>query len=219
MATRDQIREWEAAGEAVRAARKARGAIGTRTGEEVKRLREAANETAVCCADCFAPLAAGQSVTLLRRFVERIPARYLPIAGTIPARDHYLDVPICLRCWLLDLTVPPPWLHHLRGLRLRGREDRPIDQYHTLRRCRCEGCERPLRFVAPSAHWRLRDRCCCEACFRKATLRRANERRRVRHSKIACVRCGTMFVPKQSTAKTCSNRCRQALFRARGSRR
>ena len=59
----------------------------------------------------------------------------------------------------------------------------------------------------------LRDRCCCESCFRKAVLRRANERRRVRRAERACVVCGEMFVPTQSTAKTCSNRCRQALFR------
>jgi hypothetical protein len=225
MSIRDQIRatrEWEATGEAVRTARKARDAIGTRPAEEVKRLRQAANETAAYCADCFEPLAPGQSATLVCRFLETVPEFTNPISGWVTsAWDRKIDVPICLPCWLVDLAKPPPWRNLFRGFRQDGRQDSPIAPQDRLRRCRCEGCGRPLRFVATVggpgnwlvAHWRLRDRCCCEDCFRKATLHRANERRRVRHRQIACVVCKTMFVPTKSTAKTCGNRCRQALFR------
>jgi len=39
--------------------------------------------------------------------------------------------------------------------------------------------------------------------------------RRVRHREIACEVCGDMFMPKQSTAKTCSDKCRQRLHRQR----
>jgi hypothetical protein len=139
MATPEQISEWKAAGEAVRAARKARDAIGTRTGEDVKRLREAASATAAVCADCFEPLASGQSVTLVERFVEHIPADH----------ERWLAVPICLHCWLLDLALPPWWARNLGGTDRRGRDAKPIDHGHQLRRCRCEGCERPLRSSRP----------------------------------------------------------------------
>jgi hypothetical protein len=59
----------------------------------------------------------------------------------------------------------------------------------------------------------LRCRCCCADCLHKAQLQRANERRRVRHAPIKCAVCRKSFVPSKSTARTCSNRCRQALFR------
>ena len=83
-------------------------------------------------------------------------------------------------------------------------------------RHRCEGCGRPMRVVTRQFHrLPLREHCCCADCLHKVTLRRANERRRVRHYEMACEVCGEMFVPKQSTAKTCSNRCRQKLHRER----
>jgi predicted nucleic acid-binding Zn ribbon protein len=36
---------------------------------------------------------------------------------------------------------------------------------------------------------------------------------RVQHNKIACAVCQQKFIPKRADAKTCSNRCRQRLFR------
>jgi hypothetical protein len=58
-------------------------------------------------------------------------------------------------------------------------------------------------------------RCCCGDCLQRAVRARNNRRRRVRHESMACVVCGTMFVPNQSTARTCGNVCRQRLFRQR----
>lgn len=200
----------KAAGEAVHEARKVRANIGTHPPEDVKRLREAANETAACCADCFEPLTPGQSVTLVTRAVEHIPAHPHPLGTKVPAHYRQRLVPICLCCWLVDIAVPKPetWP--------RTDANKPIDDRHEVRRCRCEGCARPLRIIAHRWKWRrsrlrrLRDRCCCQTCFR-----RANERRRVRHDQIACEACGEMFTPRQSTARTCSNTCRQRLFRQR----
>ena len=43
----------------------------------------------------------------------------------------------------------------------------------------------------------------------------ARARRRVRHEQIDCAVCGELFTPKRNDAVTCSNRCRQRLFRQR----
>jgi hypothetical protein len=190
--------------------------------DETKRLREIAAKSAAVCADCFTPLTPEASVTIVQRVIGQ--GRPVPRRGTIPLSrnpppiDLWIDVPVCLHCWLLDLG-----LYHIsaRGVR----SDRPLDvaspftgwdSYRSLKRLRCEGCKRPMRVVRQHHHSSrlpLRERCCCADCFHKATLRKANERRRVRHREMACEMCGKMFVPKQSTAKTCSNTCRQRLYR------
>jgi hypothetical protein len=216
MATREQISEWRQAGEEVRKAREDRDdhGGGGRSAEEVKRLREAAAETAVVCADCFQPLAPGASITQVRRWTHHTPASYPAPGIHIRASDHYLDVPICLPCWLVSISTP--WWGVLRGMPLRGRDADPFGFDKEVWRHRCEGCGRPMRVVTRQFHrLPLREHCCCADCLHKVTLRRANERRRVRHYEIACTVCGTMFVPTQSTAKTCSNRCRQKLHRRR----
>jgi hypothetical protein len=221
MPTNEQIRELKQAGEEVRRGRDDREDHGGRTAEEVKRLREAAAETAAVCADCFTALAPEASVTLVGRWSHHTPASYSGIGTHIPAHDHWLDVPICLSCWLQDIATP--WWGNMRGLSLRGRDwEGPVSvPTRELRRHRCEGCSRPMRIEVPeSRRWSsrglsLRERCCCAQCLRQATLRRANERRRVRHAEMACAACGEMFIPTQSTAKTCSNRCRQKLHRER----
>lgn len=197
----------KAAGESVHEVRKVRANIGLRLPEDVKRLREMANQTAVCCADCFKPLASGQSVTLVERFVEHIPSRINALGMRTVARDCHALVPICLCCWLVNIAAT--------------NANEPIDDRHEVRRCHCESCGRPLRVIAHKwkrRHWRLRDRCCCEACFRKVSNQRANARRRVCHDLVACEACGEMFTPRQSTARTCSNRCRQKLHRERSAR-
>jgi hypothetical protein len=224
MATDDQIRQWKHAGAEIR---RAREHPDNRPADVVKRTRELAAATAEVCADCFTPLAPAASVTLVRPWVEHVPAHYHPLGHYIPAHERRLDVPICLACWLSELASP--WWH-LPGLRQRGHDRIYIHDDKEVRRLRCEGCERPLRVVVPKERrwWRrgwtlpasshgltLRERCCCETCLHKATLKRANERRRVRHTERACAVCGEMFVPTQSTAKTCSNRCRQQLHRNR----
>jgi hypothetical protein len=42
-----------------------------------------------------------------------------------------------------------------------------------------------------------------------------NTARRVKHVKQACEHCGGMFKPTRSDAKTCSPKCRQAMYQAR----
>jgi hypothetical protein len=220
MATREQIADWQAGGRAVRQQRETRETYGDRPADEIKRLREAAAESAACCADCFALLAPNQSVTLTTRAIEHVAAQYNYSGKFIRDYDRTAAVPICLSCWLTDNVTPPAWLIGLgRGERVRHHAEvhaEPVPPDWRLQRLRCEGCGRPLRVESKRGRrLPLRERCCCALCLHKATLKRANERRRVRHAPIACVVCRKKFVPKQSTAKTCSNKCRQALHRRR----
>ena len=115
MATKEQIEQWRQAGEKVARARKDRDDHGDRPPEEVKRLREAAAETAAGCADCFMPLASTTSVTLTIRWTHHTPMRYNPIGMRVPARDHRRD--------------------HMAGAESGGdRADRPWARAHVCRR-------------------------------------------------------------------------------------
>jgi hypothetical protein len=178
-----------AAGEAVREVREDCRNFGGRPTEQVADLRRQAARSATVCADCFAPLAPTASVTMVGR----------SIRGR--GGDRTLRVPICLTCWLAGGSEGE--LGHFYW------------SYEPPNRFRCSGCGRPMR-----VHWRrhgraLRARCCCEECFRKATLRGANERRRVRRREKVCAVCGEKFIPGKSNAKTCGSRCRQQLHRDR----
>jgi hypothetical protein len=168
MPDREQIEdwkaEWRAAGLAVRRAREARQDHGGRPADEVKRLREQAAETAAYCADCFAALAPNQSVTLVSRVIEHVPAAYSGIDTFVPPHDIVRAVPICLSCWLSSMANRPPWSLETRRLR-------------------CEGCGRPLRIeTKPYRRLKLHQRCCCAACLRTSKRRHTCERRRVRHA-------------------------------------
>jgi hypothetical protein len=68
--------------------------------------------------------------------------------------------------------------------------------------------------------WRLAnliDQTCYDNCYRAARNADNRLRRRVTHREIACAVCGESFTPKRCDAVTCSNKCRQRLFRQRGS--
>src|SRR6185369_14551377 len=107
----------EKAGEAVHRAREDLEKKGRDyPDDEIKRLRRAAAESAAVCGDCFTPLAPNASVTVTERFVEHLAGRYNPIGLWIKARDIYLPVPICLSCWLIDISRHF-WVHGIRGVR------------------------------------------------------------------------------------------------------
>ncbi len=207
-------------GEAIHRAREDRKKLGGRSAEEIRVLREDAASIASICADCFTPLAPDASVTIVGRFVEHIPAHEEPntILQFFPARDVHLPVPICLNCWLVALA-DPSLQFHLRRVRQDGHVNcaSPArSSWSEFRRLRCENCRRPMRVETRQfRRLTLHERCCCAECLHKAKLKRANERRRVRHEARPCLACGTLFIPSQSTAKTCSNACRQRLFRQR----
>jgi hypothetical protein len=80
--------------------------------------------------------------------------------------DHYLTVPICLPCWLVNIATP--WWGQLRGMRQRGRTTESFQPQHEVQRHRCAGCGRPMRVVS---RWfrrlPLRERCCCDAINRE----------------------------------------------------
>jgi hypothetical protein len=172
----------------------------------VRCLREHAAKSAACCADCFTPLAATASVTMIRRRV-------------VTARgEAWLRVPICLICWLVHLECKTESSRAL--LRLRGRADHnqfafelngPLGQ---LVRFRCGGCGRPIRSLGLPVRSR---RVCCADCARKVNNEYYRLRRRVRHQERACAVCGVPFLPTRNDAVTCSNSCRQKLHRQRHS--
>jgi hypothetical protein len=190
-----QIQAWEGAGADVRHDRRDRRRGGDY--DKVSALRATAATTAAICAECFEPLSPTASVTM--------------VGQTCIDPDRYARMPICLRCWLVNIATRPS---DVDAWRFSAHDARPASALrYAIRRIRCETCGRPMR-----VEWRFRrllmaERCCCTECFRKLRLRRANDRRRVRHVEIACEACGKMFVPTKSTAKTCSNACRQRLFR------
>ena len=189
-------RASEAAGADVRRAREDRDDHGARTAVEVRDLREQAARSATVCADCFQPLAPDASVTMETRPV-------LTDRGT----ERWRRVPICLRCWLVNMTPSrrKSWIND-RTWRAKS-----------VRRCRCEACGRPLRVDRGLYHRDLyqTERVCCDDCRRSMLNARARTRRRVQHQQINCAVCGEPFTPKRDDAVTCSNRCRQRLFRQR----
>ena len=65
----------------------------------LKRMREAAAESAAVCADCFQPLPASMSVALVWRFAEKIQEHDIVPGFSIGAHDRRIRVPICLPCW------------------------------------------------------------------------------------------------------------------------
>jgi hypothetical protein len=117
--------------------------------------------------------------------------------------EHYpiwKRAPVCLICTLADIRPKPwPWSYadHL--------------EYEGWRRFRCQWCGRPVR-VARTIRW-VTSPTCCEDCERLDRNRRNKERRRVTRRPLACEVCGREFIPTRADAKTCSNKCRQALHR------
>jgi hypothetical protein len=226
--TEDEIEAHKAAGAAVEAARRQKDRTAGRAPDEMKRVRCAAHETAAYCADCFKPLAANASVTMVKRFIEHEPEHVSKMFGIpIPARDHYERVPICLVCWLAELTALE-WSWYSRGLgngpptKVPKRQDAagPNLEYSDERvhRFRCTGCGRPMRVIKHLYRSiRAKERCCCRQCFYDSNRRRDNERRHVRRKPKTCVVCGEKFTPRKSTASTCSGKCRIRLFRQRQS--
>jgi hypothetical protein len=76
----------------------------------------------------------------------------------------------------------------------------------------CENCGREIR------HWDFSHplpSACCRTCAYRAKLARQKLARRVQHESSICINCGRSFTPKRADAMTCSNRCRQRVYRSR----
>jgi hypothetical protein len=54
---------------------------------------------------------------------------------------------------------------------------------------------------------------CSHSCNKAARLKRRKDACALSRKERPCAACGQQFVPTRSDAKTCSNKCRQALFR------
>jgi hypothetical protein len=171
-----------------------------RTHEQARDLRHQAAQSATCCGECFRPLSATDSVTMVTCNIGR------------RRNPYWLRVPICLDCTLDGIKL---W----RFGRNEGFYETP--RWH---RTRCLNCSRPLRVYPQPRHMfstrpllSRNARTCCADCQRAVRNKSNNLRRRVRHEPMACIECGRSFVPKRADATTCSNKCRQALHRSRTS--
>jgi hypothetical protein len=146
----------------------------------------AAGDVCVCCFRLMPP---GASVTMVRRQL-RQPGRPSPF-GRVPDGHASVAVPVCLDCTLSD----------------------DIEQ-RTQRLRRCKGCGRVMRHFPSADGGLLRfPRVCSWACAYMVKLACSKVVRRVERFTEICDGCGERFVPKRSDARTCSNRCRQRVFR------
>ena len=59
---------------------------------------------------------------------------------------------------------------------------------------------------------------CSAECNKAHHLKQRKDARTQARTERPCATCGQQFTPKRADAKTCSNKCRQALFRRRGNR-
>jgi len=76
----------------------------------------------------------------------------------------------------------------------------------------CDNCSRPVvrqRFRRYKQH-----AFCCQYCESAYYSRKQSECRAEKRSDITCSACGGLFTPKRSGAITCSNKCRQKMYRA-----
>jgi hypothetical protein len=83
----------------------------------------------------------------------------------------------------------------------------------------CAACGVPV-YIAKSAlyWWKLeegRPPHCSSRCNKKVRLARRKMARAEQRGERSCKSCGRSFAPTRADAETCSNRCRQAAFRAR----
>ena len=76
----------------------------------------------------------------------------------------------------------------------------------------CEYCSRP---VVRQRYRRYKQHAfCCNRCESGYYSRKQSERRAASRTDMACITCGDLFTPKRSDAVTCSNKCRQKMYRA-----
>jgi hypothetical protein len=143
-----------------------------------------------------------------------IPAGEGPIFGPYPEHTRWIRVPICLKCWLIDLqSSAQSWRYLFPHI---DQHDREHHELREIRRRRCLGCGRPLRLYRPSHYSRdlyMNEKVCCSECERKARNERNRVRRRVKQQPMRYLVCRKSFVPTRADAQTCSNTCRQKLFR------
>jgi predicted nucleic acid-binding Zn ribbon protein len=140
--------------------------------------------TSDLCVECSRRIPAGAPVAIVREWV--------PTGSVVRLTGHRVvkrrDVLVCLDCAQTNHKT----------------ENSFAETGH------CENCGREIR------HWDLSQRlpsACSVECRLLAANKRSRERRRVEHETIACVQCGESFTPERDDAKTCSNRCRQKLYR------
>jgi RNase P subunit RPR2 len=109
---------------------------------------------------------------------------------------------LCLRC---DRKKDLPYRSNLRI------EFWYVSDLKRLALHPCPSCERPMYF----SRYTDRPVPCSYQCAYRHKIAKQLEHRRVQPTEKICARCQKSFVPKRADAVTCSNRCRQALHRAR----
>src|SRR5262245_12785752 len=151
--------------------------------DAVQRARAAGD----VCGCCFRLMTARTPIIIR-------PCRTHPWPFRIPRGplDCWLTVPICSQCG--HKKRAREWVKHHAA---RGR----------LKKGECRNCGRAMQYIGATRN------ACCEACAYMAKLETSKLNRRVEPALIECEVCTEYFVAKRTDATTCSNRCRQKLYR------
>jgi hypothetical protein len=130
-----------------------------------------------------------------RKLKPNEPMVWRPPSWCTPAK------PVCLRCYPAlssnQFTYPP-------ASELADLEQRP-----------CETCARTMYLERRHLFHAHSPLTCSYQCNYRRKLKRQLERKRVKHETMKCAGCGEMFEPRRNDANTCSNRCRQKVYRER----
>ena len=100
--------------------------------------------------------------------------------------------------------------HGRRAVRCLRSSDDP-DEYQDHKPCAI--CGRPMAFHFRTIRLRRQPQTCSYQCSYRHKLNRQLERKRAERATVACIVCGERFTQQRRDAQTCSNRCRQKLFR------
>jgi uncharacterized OB-fold protein len=88
----------------------------------------------------------------------------------------------------------------------------PGSDIDTERTQPCLVCGREIRYASYSWATSHNGTCSYQCAYRHKIAQQC-ERKRVHHDPTKCTVCGGRFVPSRSDARTCSNACRQKLYR------
>jgi predicted nucleic acid-binding Zn ribbon protein len=133
-----------------------------------------------------------------------------PIEGVVYFASSYYHRPICGACArLAKRRKLVDWYATFRPDEEPPAQDADVPALKLPSSEECEVCGRKIAWLV----WRQSR---LVVCSYRCRSERENAKRRVGpYEPRACAVCGEPFTPKRSDAKTCSDRCRQKLRRAR----
>ncbi len=161
--------------------------------QEALRRVEEAQRSADLCGQCGRCLENGEAVYLA-------PKVYVGMAALV-RQPNFHRAPVCGDCAPMDITERTG--------------TRATIAYYLLVDEPCGACGRPVVFrTTRGLYNRRRDVFCCERCRWTYYNGRRNERNARAREKV-CEGCGEPFTATRRDAKTCSDACKQKVYRLR----